>query len=268
MKKTIFSLLALSGMATAATQATIDTTDSALESYFNYATGNGQTYGDVTGWGEFMSWNKEGQYGTTGTSNSMYTDGGINLNMKNDGGFTISFDVNNITTTGTILSLLCNHQNCVNAESEPWRTMKVDITKNDTTGAYTLSTLIGDKTLEVGLGSNISWTTLTFVATANTKGVTENNQLTMNLDVYVNGNRAGGYSNFGAWNFVAEDLTKIQFGYFGTPTYNTQLDIDNILIYSRPLDSTEVKALTTPEPTTATLSLLALAGLAARRRRK
>lgn len=34
------------------------------------------------------------------------------------------------------------------------------------------------------------------------------------------------------------------------------------------LTASEVKALTVPEPATATLSLLALAGLAARRRRK
>lgn len=268
MKKTLIALLSLASVASAATLANIDTTDQALESYFNYSTGNAQTAGDIINWNELMTWNETSLCGTTGASNSMYTDGGMKINMKDDGGFTISFDINNVTKTGTILSMLVNHQNCTNAESDSWRTMKVDIARNDTTNVYTLSTLIGNKTLSVDIGSTLSWTTLTIVGTANTEGVTQNKDLTMDLDVYVNGNLSGSYSDFGAWNFIAEDLTKLQFGYFGNSANNTQLDIDNILIYSRPLDAEEVKGLVIPEPTTATLSLLALAGLVARRRRK
>ena len=52
-------------------------------------------------------------------------------------------------------------------------------------------------------------------------------------------------------------------------------DMDDLAIWNRVLDAEEIAALTSgrtalsiPEPTTATLSLLALAGLAARRRRK
>ena len=44
--------------------------------------------------------------------------------------------------------------------------------------------------------------------------------------------------------------------------------IDNLYVWNRALGTTEVKALVVPEPATATLSLLALCGLAARRRRK
>lgn len=55
-------------------------------------------------------------------------------------------------------------------------------------------------------------------------------------------------------------------------TYNTAtVSYDNIALWNRALSAGEVASLSTltiPEPTTATLSLLALAGLAARRRRK
>lgn len=55
-------------------------------------------------------------------------------------------------------------------------------------------------------------------------------------------------------------------------THNTgTVKYDNIALWSRALSATEVKTLSTlpvPEPATATLSLLALAGLAMRRRRK
>lgn len=268
MKKTIIALMALAGVVTAATKSTIDTKDTALVSYFNYAEGNSQTAGTASGWGELMSWNKEGQYGTTGSQNCMYTNGGINFSMKDSGGFTFSFDINNITQTGTILTLMTNNGSAGIAGSPIWRGMRVEIAQDNDTGAYALSALIGDKTLNVDLGTEISWTTLTLVGTANTAGVTENNQLTMDFGIYVNGELSASYTNYGAWNFVAEPLNRVQFGYWGDASKNTQLDIDNVLIYSRPLSADEVKALTIPEPTTATLSLLALAGLAARRRRK
>lgn len=50
----------------------------------------------------------------------------------------------------------------------------------------------------------------------------------------------------------------------------TSVKFDNIAMWNRVLSADEVKTVATmvPEPTTATLSLLALAGLAARRRRK
>lgn len=46
---------------------------------------------------------------------------------------------------------------------------------------------------------------------------------------------------------------------------------ENVVVWNRALDAVEVQSLVVravPEPATATLSLLALAGLAARRRRK
>ena len=64
-------------------------------------------------------------------------------------------------------------------------------------------------------------------------------------------------------------LTGFQFGAaFGGSRASNSVTIDNIGVWNRALSAAEVASLPIPEPTTATLSLLALAGLAARRRRK
>ena len=64
-------------------------------------------------------------------------------------------------------------------------------------------------------------------------------------------------------------LTGFQFGAaFGGGRVSNSVTVDNIGVWSRALSAAEVASLPLPEPTTATLSLLALAGLAARRRRK
>ncbi len=63
-------------------------------------------------------------------------------------------------------------------------------------------------------------------------------------------------------------LTGFQFGAaFGGERVSNSVTVDNIGVWNRALSAEEVASLPIPEPTTATLSLLALAGLAARRRR-
>ncbi len=63
-------------------------------------------------------------------------------------------------------------------------------------------------------------------------------------------------------------LTGFQFGtaFGGTDRASNSVTVDNIGVWNRALSAEEVATLV-PEPTTAALSLLALAGLAARRRR-
>lgn len=61
----------------------------------------------------------------------------------------------------------------------------------------------------------------------------------------------------------------LQFGAaFGGSRIFPEAEISNVTLWNKTLTATEVKGLMIPEPTTATLSLPALAGLAARRRRK
>ena len=63
-------------------------------------------------------------------------------------------------------------------------------------------------------------------------------------------------------------LTGFQFGAaFGGSRASHSVTVDNIGVWNRALSAEEVASLPIPEPTTAALSLLALAGLAARRRR-
>ena len=63
-------------------------------------------------------------------------------------------------------------------------------------------------------------------------------------------------------------LTGFQFGAaFGGSRVSNSVTVDNIGVWNRALSAEEVASLPIPEPTTAALSLLALAGLAARRRR-
>lgn len=63
-------------------------------------------------------------------------------------------------------------------------------------------------------------------------------------------------------------LTGFQFGAaFGNLRTSTSVTVDDIGLWNRSLSAVEITSLV-PEPATATLSLLALCGLAARRRRK
>lgn len=263
-------LLACSGVVFGATVGQVDRTDSTLKSYFDFSSGNTQTAGSFSGtWNELMAWNEEGEYGTAKydgtTNNCMATpNGGLGLSILN-GGVTISFDVKDLTKTGTLLTVMSGSNTSITDE---WKAMKVDVGQNENSSSYTLSATIGGKTINTDIGSLSEWTTLTFVANP-ANNPDSNDKSFLMLDIYVNGAHAVGYEDpFGATNFVRDGLQRLQFGYWGNANNATAVNVDNILIYDRALSATEVKALTVPEPTTATLSLLALAGLAARRRRK
>lgn len=85
------------------------------------------------------------------------------------------------------------------------------------------------------------------------------------LTLYIDGTQVGQISE---WE--SQKVTGIQFGCFaGGWNKIDSATLDNLNIWDRALTASEVQSLQVqaPEPTTATLSLLALAGLAARRRR-
>ena len=116
----------------------------------------------------------------------------------------------------------------------------------------------GNQTLTTGLtASEISNTTFTIVSDADAKTLT----------LYVNGKQTSQVTNWVAAEGETLALTGFQFGSnFSDVDKIANAEVSNITVWDKALSSAEVAALV-PEPATATLSLLALAGLCARRRR-
>ncbi len=121
-------------------------------------------------------------------------------------------------------------------------------------GSYT--ELISDTDCLGSFSSMTEWVNITIVS-----DVTNST-----LSLYVDGEKVGSYTDWAPRAGVAGDdysLTGLSFGRNSSAAsnrlFNADVQINNIKIYN---------TASVPEPTTATLSLLALAGLAARRRRK
>ncbi len=247
----ITSLLAAGTvLANAETLAEIDTSDSALKAYFNFDTSNSKTAGTIS-WQELPTWNEAG-YGVCGTSSTHpYTSG---AGLRTSTGFTVSFDVNSISKNGTLLSMTSGSMD------KAWRSLSITYT-DGTLSAQLLAkpeTAV-TKTLPSSANTN-DWTTLTLVGSS--VGAT------LNLDFYLNGTLVGTSSTANASNITSEPIDKLQFGYYGTSSNSANMNIDNILIYSKALSAEEVKSLI-PEPSAFGLlaGLGALALVASRRRR-
>lgn len=105
----------------------------------------------------------------------------------------------------------------------------------------------------------------TYIVTVGALNEDKKSQLTL----YYNGNAVhtatltpGDYSD------DAVDMFSIGGRLYKNSPKPTQMRFTNVQLYDGVLSSTQIAQLSIPEPTTATLSLLALAGLAARRRRR
>ena len=242
-------LVAGTALANAETLAEIDTSDSALKAYFNFDTSNSATAGTIL-WQELPTWNEVG-YGVCGTTTTHpYTSG---AGLSTSTGFTVSFDVNSISKNGTLLSMTSDAM-------KAWRSLSITYT-NGTLSAQFLgdtSTAV-TKTLSSSANTN-DWTTLTLVGSS--VGTT------LNLDFYLNGTLVGTSSTDNANNITSEPIDKLQFGYYAKSSNSANMNIDNILIYSKALSAEEVKSLI-PEPSAFGLlaGLGALALVASRRRR-
>lgn len=179
--------------------------------------------------------------------------------------FTLNIDVNSVSVYGTWDSIVSLYSN--NATSTFDHSMALT-TNGDSDGTIVLQSGLGDETaygnagnqtLSTGLtASDIDDTTFTIVSDADNKLLT----------LYVNGVQTAQVNNWSAGNGETLALTGFQFGSnFSNADKITNAEVSNITVWNRALTAKEVGTLI-PEPTTATLSLLALAGLAARRRRK
>lgn len=199
-------------------------------------------------------------------------------NLNTNTSFTITFDISNIkgvNTESTILSIAGSHN------ANGWDDGKLLVRMSDS-GCLTLfnshgtstnswsqyfdgstygSATVSAYTTNLGLTAEASLnTTSTFTLVSDTAAKT--------FTIYSNGKQIDQWTN---WN-TDTGITGIQIGNrFGGGTALPEgagVDLDNIIVWNRALSAAEVEAIAVPEPTTATLSLLALAGLAARRRRK
>lgn len=242
-----------------ATIGEIDTTDTTLKAYWDFATSNALTAGTVTSWSELPTWNAAGYGECTTSSTHPYTTA---AGLKAADGFTVSFDING-AGAGTLLSMTNSNMSAL------WRSVSVTLADStETTGASIISAqFLGNTSTAVSKTLTLSdtdWTTLTLVGSVDSTATS-----TIVLDFYIDGEHVGTSSTANATNITGDNaINNMQFGHFGTSSSSASTNIDNILVYGRALSAKEVKALTVPEPAAATLSLLALAGLAARRRRK
>ena len=118
----------------------------------------------------------------------------------------------------------------------------------------------GDHTIDTGLYvSDIDNSTFTLVSDSTAETLT----------LYIDGVKTGEVTDWKASGDKSMNLTGFQFGSsFSEKNTAKGIEVSNITVWNAALNSSSVGALIVPEPTTATLSLLALAGLAARRRRK
>ena len=252
MKKTIIALLAASGLACAATYTPLDSADgwtsgsnhSDRHTAYPAPTIENGSYSWSTNWGQgYSSYNFSEaitlEAGTESTLSLQYT---LTTGNTNDGVMTLALIGGN--GTDTVVSGM--------SYRSPLRYAVTDAT---TTNGYTFGS-------EANWGTVLSGTNLT-ASTAGNTSYTLNYDIAWNaeagcfdLNVSLNGATAATI-NLGSEDISFSGLTLTTDGGPQGPSYAS---ISNLVL--------TVEGATVPEPATATLSLLALAGLAVRRRRR
>ena len=255
MKKTIIILLTLTGVASAADVQYVDFsgegTVNAGTTIGNITLSEDMTYGSPSQWYD--------QFGTTPSVN--ITGGNFYA-----GDYTLSLwvDTNSLSTTGNTLLFAYSGSTSSNAQ-----------------GYNGIMWNGADQTITMGRGNftannmNIAWDSTNYsTSSALTLGeglvnltfAVSNNGGNHTADIYINGVKTTTLDAY---------VAKMNGGGAGTQMkyhLNTGVDYGTIGLTNEKLTTAEqvieFASPTVPEPTTATLSLLALAGLAARRRRK
>lgn len=257
MKKTIIALMALASVASAASIGYNEMTETQKKDVVKF-------------WADSQ---------TLTSSSDVYSNDGTGTS------FTISFDITNIKVSSTesnIASFAGSHNEwgwddgklfIRMSDSGSLTLINTNGTSTNSYSSYFDGSTYGDPTVsayssDLGLTAKDSLTTITtftFVSDAASKTFT----------IYKNGNQIDQWTN---WDTDTGLIGMQLGGRFGGGTKlgeNETVDFDNVTIWNRALTEQEVGSIiiatetpAIPEPTTATLSLLALAGLAARRRRK
>ncbi len=256
MKKTIIALLSLGGLASAA-----------ITDGLQWAESFGDGFNQAATFGMTNAFYVENGVGVAGGGHADSRVWTTNTGGKFTNAFTFSlklvdFDANNwqdalaLYTNGTTSGTNNSLQLQKNASGE----MMVYTEK------FTGSNVADDASnINLGKVDDLEGKQITLTFSGNT------------LTAYVDGVANGDTVTFTYADGVTPStaLTGFQFGAaFGGSRVSTSVTVDNIAVWNRALSAAEVASLPltvappVPEPATATLSLLALAGLAARRRRK
>ncbi len=255
MKKTIIALLALGSVASAASIGYSEMSDAQKE-------------GVVMG----LDWAGSDSVGSL--SGGEVVDGALTYsgapwaNVSTGSSFTVSFDITDLSAKAW-QDVLCLASSVNTHNNSDERKLQLQANGSGMLYMYnTGGTLFNGNSdasstnMELGITTSDvadAVYTLTFVSDVSAKTFTG----------YVNGTQVGQWTDWTSDGGIGG----IQFGqrFGGGRGLEGDFTLDNLTIWNRALTAADVKTLTTvavPEPTTATLSLLALAGLAARRRRK
>ena len=252
MKKTLIALMALAGIASAASIGYDEMTDA-------------QKAGVTKSWAD---------------SQTLVASSDIWSNLNTGTSFTISFDIANINNVSSDVTLACfagahNQSGWEDGKLQVRMSAAGELTLYNTPGGndgtkYFDGSTPGNPTVSAysaGLGltaadSLTATTTYTFVSDTTSQTFT----------IYKDGAQIGQWTNWNTDTGLNGAQLGGRWGGGNRLTGDASVDFDNVTIWNNALTADEVSSIVIapaiPEPTTATLSLLALAGLAARRRRK
>ena len=248
MKKTIITLLALAGVA-AGTDATLvwDMSFHPVTSADSVTDANGKSYTLGKTWEKTQG--NSGSVISPYNSRLLLTDSNASvLTFAQDFSFVVQGGLNQVKGWDCLMSIGSDNSN----------NFKI---ANNTSGCLTF---LGEGSFSVSTNGHDNTTKSvtgemgTYIVTYNATG--------KDLTLFYNGTEVAtaDLTGVGATNKVAN----FAIGGRAYSSGNTSdFTFSNIQLYSGVLSSEQIKSLSVPEPTTATLSLLALAGLAARRRR-
>lgn len=197
-------------------------------------------------------------------------------NVNTGESFTFSFDVSNITNVAagrTIFSVAGSHN------ESGYNDGKLQVVMNESGSLTLLNTPGGNNATHYFDGSTPSSPAVSAYSSA--LGLTATDSLTSvttftfvsddtakTFTIYRNGEQIDQWTGWDTDTGIIGVQVGGRWGAGNKIQGSESVVFDNVTIWNRALSASEVSGLVVPEPTTATLSLLALAGLAARRRRK